>query len=226
MIKEPYRSLLITSLIYLLFFTLLIMVELDVNIFPVKKIEAFELMFQSGNSTNQSNAQIPQPNQTNHFNENKTDKSINSYPLASNFNTVPINIPDTSLKDIDTTGSGNDSSMINGEDFGSILSYGDNMLAELPSFNGGGVEKFREWLSKNTRSNKLVIKNKSSGTIMITFIIERNGQVTDVNIQKGINAELDKEVVNIIKSSPVWEPGKQQGHPVKVLFRLPLVFTN
>jgi len=226
MIKEPYRSLLITSLIYLLFFTILILVELDISIFPAKKIEAIELILQSGNSINQSNTQNPPLLPKNPANENKSDKSLNSYPLASDFNTVPINIPDTSQKGIDSTGYGNDSSMLNGGEYGSIYSYGDNLLAEMPSFDGGGVEKFREWLSKNTRANKFVIKNKMSGTIMITFIIERNGEVTDVSLQKGINDALDKEVINIVKSSPRWQPGKQQGHPVKVLFRLPLVFTN
>jgi hypothetical protein len=226
MIKEPYRSLLITATIYLIFFAILILVELDVNIFPIKKIEAFELMFQSGSSISQSNTQNPNPKTINPNTENKIDKTLNSYPLASNFNTVPINIPDTTLKDIDTSGSGNDSSSMNDGDYGSIYGYGDNMIAELPSFEGGGVERFREWISKNTRANKMVIKNKTSGTLMITFIIERNGEVTAVSVQNGLNDELDNEIVNIVKSSPHWQPGKQQGHPVKVLFRLPLVFKN
>jgi TonB family protein len=225
--KEPYRSLLLTLLIYIVFFTILIVIELDINIFPNKKIEAFELIYQSGNSNNQSNIENTQPKSNNLNPEQQTDKKITSYPLASNFNTVPINMPDTTLKDIDTTGSGNDSSAIlNNGGPGSVFSYGDYMLSELPSFEGGSVEKFREWLAKSTRANKIVIKNKMSGTIVITFIIDRNGEVIDVTVQRGINDELNAEVVNIIKSSPRWLPGKQQGHPVKVLYRLPLIFTN
>jgi hypothetical protein len=225
--REPYRSLLITMLIYIVFFSILILMELDINLFPMKRIEAVEIMYQSGNTLNPAADENQQPKSSKTNPTEPIDKTINSYPLASNFNTVPVNIPDTSVKDIDTTGSGNDSSDIyDGGDYGSLYGYGDNMLSELPSFDGGGVEKFREWLSKNTRENKLVIKNKLSGTIMLIFIIERNGEVSEVTVQSGIAEELDNEVVKIVKSSPHWQPGKQQGRPVKVLFRLPLVFTN
>jgi TonB family protein len=225
--KEPYRSLLVTLLIYISFFTILIVIDLDINIFPVKKIETFELNYQSGSSSNQINSKNIQPTTKTSSPNEPLNKEIKSYPLASNFNTVPINLPDTALQEIDSTSAGNDSSSIFGnEGYGSVFGYGDNLLSDLPSFEGGSFNKFREWLSKNARANKTVIKNKISGTIIVTFIIDRNGEVTDVTVQRGINDELNNELVNIIKSSPLWLPGKQQGHPVKVFCKLPVTFTN
>jgi periplasmic protein TonB len=224
MIREPYRSLLITTIIYLLFFTILLLVELDVNIFPIKKIETIELMFQSGNSVNTSNNTNPKPKTTNPNTENKIEKPLNSYPLASNFNTIPVNIPDTTQKDIDSSGSGYDSaSMIDGE-YGSVYGYGDSRLEEFPSFQGGGLEKFREWSTKNIRGNNLAMQHYMSGTMIVVFEIDRKGELTNISIEQGLNSDLDNAIVNIFKLSPYWKPGKQHGHPVPVQFKFPMVF--
>ena len=183
-------------------------------------------MLQSGNSVNQSNNQNPQPKTNIPNPEKQITKTINSYPQASNFNTVPINIPDTSLKDIDTTGSGNNSLTLNEGDFGPLYSYGDNMLEEWPSFDGGGVEKFRGWISKNVRGISITMKNRMAGTIIVVFMIDKNGTLTNISIEKGLNAELDEEVVKIFKLSPPWQPGKQHGHPVNVQYKFPVTFKN
>jgi TonB family protein len=118
----------------------------------------------------------------------------------------------TSSTNLDTAG---------GMEFG----YGSGQFAELPSFAGGGIDRFREWIMYNVRSSDLVAQKKISGTILITFVVNIDGEVTDVKVQKGINTQIDEEAVRIFKSSPRWKPGKQQGQPVKVVYKLPLTFS-
>jgi periplasmic protein TonB len=120
-----------------------------------------------------------------------------------------------------------DASSLNPDDTsgGTLFAYGTGQLTELPSFAGGGISKFREWMIYNIRLSNITGQKKISGTILITFIVDIDGEVTNVTVQKGISPEIDNEAVRIVKSSPRWTPGRQQGLPVRIIYKLPLTFS-
>jgi protein TonB len=94
----------------------------------------------------------------------------------------------------------------------------------MPSFRGGDLTKFREWVGKRTNYPQEAIDRKIRGTVFLTFIVEKDGSVSNVNIVKGVHPLLDSEAIKVISESPKWSPGLQRGQPVRVRFQIPLNF--
>lgn len=63
------------------------------------------------------------------------------------------------------------------------------------------------------------------GIVYITFVVERDGSITDVRILRPIGGGCDEEAIRVIKAMPKWTPGKQRGRPVRVQFNMPIRFT-
>jgi protein TonB len=99
------------------------------------------------------------------------------------------------------------------------------MFVEVtPTFKGGGIEKFRDWVQKRTVYPQIAQDNGIQGKVFLTFIVERDGSVTNVKIVKGVDKIIDDEAVKAIESSPKWSPGLQRGRAVRVRFTINLVF--
>ncbi len=94
----------------------------------------------------------------------------------------------------------------------------------MPTFKGGDQNKFRDWVGKRTNYPQAAIDNKIRGTVYLTFIVEKDGSVSNVTVIKGVNPLLDDEAVKAISESPKWTPGLQRGQPVRVRFQIPLSF--
>jgi protein TonB len=94
----------------------------------------------------------------------------------------------------------------------------------MPTFKGGDLTKFREWVGKRTNYPQAAIEKKIRGTVFLTFIVEKDGSVSNVTVQKGVDPILDFEAVKAITESPKWSPGLQRGQPVRVRFQIPLNF--
>lgn len=62
------------------------------------------------------------------------------------------------------------------------------------------------------------------GTVHVSFIVSKNGSISDVKVLRGISSECDKEAVRVVQMMPAWKPGKQNGRNVNVRFILPLKF--
>jgi periplasmic protein TonB len=121
-----------------------------------------------------------------------------------------------------------------GSQFGDdLLSAGDGTGGEeplfivevMPTFKGGDLNKFRDWVGQRTNYPEEAIINKIRGTVFLTFIVEKDGSVSNVTIIKGVHPLLDEEAVRAITESPKWSPGLQRGQPVRVRFQIPLSFT-
>ena len=67
-------------------------------------------------------------------------------------------------------------------------------------------------------------ENGIQGRVIVTFVVERDGSITDVRVVKSVDPSLDKEAVRVTKSMPNWNPGMQNGGPVRVKFTLPVTF--
>jgi periplasmic protein TonB len=98
------------------------------------------------------------------------------------------------------------------------------MVEEMPTFKGGGLDKFREWIYKHTNYPQEAVDAKIRGKVTLTFVVEKDGSVTHVEIVKSVHPLLDNEAVKVISESPKWAPGLQRGQPVRVRYVIPLTF--
>jgi len=126
----------------------------------------------------------------------------------------------------------NEETETSGSGFGDELLPGDGTGSEeplfivevMPTFRGGGLDEFRLWVGKRTNYPQAAIDNKIRGTVFLTFIVEKDGSVSNVSIIKGVHPLLDAEAIKAISESPKWSPGLQRGVPVRVRFQIPLSF--
>lgn len=97
-------------------------------------------------------------------------------------------------------------------------------LQKPPSFPGGEAELMR-YLAKNIRYPELAREANIQGTVVLAFVIGKDGSINDVAILKELGGGCSKEAVRVLKTMPNWSPGEASGHPVKVRFTLPVRFT-
>ena len=81
-----------------------------------------------------------------------------------------------------------------------------------------------EYIYKNIRYPKMASSNSIEGTVVLDFVVEKNGQISDVNIKKEIGGGCGTEVVRVVNKMPDWVPGKQRGREVRVRYMLPVKF--
>ena len=94
----------------------------------------------------------------------------------------------------------------------------------MPTFKGGDINKFREWVQKKTKYPEEATINGIQGKVYITFIVENDGTVSNVKVAKGVDPLIDNEAVKAVKSSPKWSPGKLRGMTVRVSYIIMLDF--
>lgn len=98
------------------------------------------------------------------------------------------------------------------------------VVEESPSFPGGDQGRIK-YLMDNIVYPQMARESGIQGTVYVTFVVEKNGSVTDVRVLRGIGGGCDEEAVRVVKSMPKWNPGKQRGKPVRVQFNMPIKFT-
>jgi len=98
-----------------------------------------------------------------------------------------------------------------------------DVVEQMPSFPGGPQALF-EYLSKNIRYPAVAEENGVEGRVVVTFVVERDGSITDVIAVKKVDPSLDKEAIRVVKSMPHWIPGKQNGSAVRVKYTVPVTF--
>jgi len=96
-------------------------------------------------------------------------------------------------------------------------------VEEHPSFPGG-TEAFYRYVSKNLNYPNLARSRGVKGKVFLSFVIDKDGSISDVEVVKGIGAGCDEEAVRVLKNAPKWNPGKQRGKPVKVRMVIPIMF--
>lgn len=128
--------------------------------------------------------------------------------------------PDVADEDLDAGYLVNDSTAFGG--FLSGLGHGQGgRFDRIPEFTGGNPTKYVEM---NLRYPAVAMKQKIHGTVIISFIINKTGHVTDVKVEKGINPILDAEAVKTIKNMPAWKPAMINGKPVNFILLMPIYF--
>ena len=97
-------------------------------------------------------------------------------------------------------------------------------VEQVPGFPGG-LQAFYTFLGKNIRYPATARKNKTQGRVIISFIVEKDGSITNVKIVRGIGDGCDEEAARVLNISPKWSPGIQNGKPVRVAYTVPIAFT-
>ena len=97
------------------------------------------------------------------------------------------------------------------------------MVETAPEFPGGAAA-FNTYLGNNIRYPIVARKNGTQGRVIITFIVDINGSLTDVKVARGIGDGCDEEAVRVLKLCPAWTAGMQNGKPVRVVYTVPLSF--
>lgn len=96
-------------------------------------------------------------------------------------------------------------------------------VEESPQFPGG-EDSLYDFLAKNIRYPDEAYHNKITGTVFVTFTIEKDGSVSNIKILRNIGGGCGEEAVRVIKLMPKWKPGKQSGKPVRCEYTLPIKF--
>lgn len=102
---------------------------------------------------------------------------------------------------------------------GEIFTVVENQ-PEFPS----GLEGLTQFMSKNLRYPAAAERAKVQGRVFASFIVTKEGEITDVKVLKGLGFGIDEEAVRVIKAMPRWKPGSQSGQPVNVRFHMPINF--
>ena len=97
-------------------------------------------------------------------------------------------------------------------------------LEKQPEFVGG-MAKFFEYLKKTVKYPKEAQDKNIAGKVFLTFIVEKDGTLTDIRVTRKLGHGLDEEAIRILKESPKWSPGIQEGKAVRVKYNLPISFS-
>lgn len=88
----------------------------------------------------------------------------------------------------------------------------------------GGITKFYAYLGSEIKYPEVAKKNKTQGKVFASFIVEKNGTLSDVQITRGLTPETDEEALRVLNRSPRWNPGLVQGKPVRVKYNINVNF--
>lgn len=98
-----------------------------------------------------------------------------------------------------------------------------DVVEQMPSFPGG-ISGLRTYLNQNTRYPAVAQENCVQGRVVVSFVVEKDGHISDVTVLRSVDPSLDKEAIRVVRNMPRWTPGKQEGEPVRVRYNVPVSF--
>jgi periplasmic protein TonB len=98
------------------------------------------------------------------------------------------------------------------------------IVEDMPQFQGGSYEKFRKYIQDQMVYPEEAVKQGIEGRVFVKFIVDRTGNVKNVEVAKHVHPLLDAEAVRIVSSSPRWTPGTCRGPGQDVQFVFPVLF--
>lgn len=94
----------------------------------------------------------------------------------------------------------------------------------MPEFPGGNSALFL-FLATNVKYPTISQENGIQGRVIVSFVIDKDGSITDIEVVRSIDPFLDKEAIRVIKIMPKWKPGMIKGKPVRVKYTVPVTFS-
>lgn len=97
------------------------------------------------------------------------------------------------------------------------------IVQQMPEFPGGG-SAFIQWLTRQLRYPPLAQSQRIQGRVVVSFIVNKDGSIADVKLEKSVNALLDREALRVIRMMPRWKPGMHNNQPCRTMVAVPVVF--
>lgn len=97
------------------------------------------------------------------------------------------------------------------------------IVQQMPEFPGGG-SAFIQWLTHQLRYPPLAQSQRIQGRVVVSFIVNKDGSIADVKLEKSVNALLDREALRVIRMMPRWKPGVHNNQPCRTMVAVPVVF--
>lgn len=98
-----------------------------------------------------------------------------------------------------------------------------DVVEQMPSFPGG-QSALMSYLANNIKYPVVAQENGVQGRVVVSFVVERDGSITDVQVVRSVDPSLDREAQRVVRSMPKWIPGKQNGQAVRVKYNVPVSF--
>ena len=96
-------------------------------------------------------------------------------------------------------------------------------VEDMPEFPGGQGELMK-YIGKSIKYPVVAQENGIQGRVVVQFVVNKEGKVTDAAVVKGVDPSLDKEALRVVNAMPKWKPGSQRGKPVNVKYTVPVQF--
>lgn len=96
-------------------------------------------------------------------------------------------------------------------------------VEQQPSFPGGQGAMF-SYISNNLQYPEKAQKNGIQGRVVVKFIVEKDGSISNVEVNRSVDPDLDNEAMRVIKNMPKWNPAKQNGKEVRAYYDIPVTF--
>ncbi len=97
------------------------------------------------------------------------------------------------------------------------------VVERLPEFPGG-MSAFVQWLTKNLKYPLTAQRANRQGTVLVSFIVNKDGSIADRKVVKSVSPELDREALRVLRLMPKWKPGEDHGQPCRTYICIPIVF--
>lgn len=101
----------------------------------------------------------------------------------------------------------------------------DIAILEVPPVFPGGMDKFYKYLNSSIKYPMMAAENNIQGKVFVSFVVEKNGALTDIKVLRSLGGGTDEEAVRVLKASPKWTPGVQNGKQVRVKYNIPISFS-
>ena len=146
-------------------------------------------------------------------------KNLISYSVVSSVDTTSVNSESVNTNSENPTGTD-----ISNPDENENKLYDLGSIQVAPEFIGG-QKALAKYLKSNLKYPLSAQENNIQGKVYISFVVEKNGNLSDLKIIKGIGNDCDEEAMRVLKSSPAWKPGMADGKPVRTSYILPVSFS-
>ncbi len=97
------------------------------------------------------------------------------------------------------------------------------IVEDMPEFPGGELA-LRKYIANAIKYPVIAQENGIQGKVYVTFVVDKDGGISDARVARGVDPSLDKEALRVVNTLPKWKPGKQRGKPVRVSYTVPINF--
>ncbi len=98
-----------------------------------------------------------------------------------------------------------------------------DVVEQMPEYPGG-IPALIQFLQENLQYPELAMASRIEGRVLVAFIVEKDGSISDIHTVRSVDPSLDKEAIRVVSIMPKWAPGYMNGKPVRVRFTLPINF--